>query len=172
MAVIGNIDSLSHLFVKTQPLQKLYEYLCKASMPTDSIHKRILSMQVGENKIALDFDMFAIEQTYFLKDFKEAIFETHRIYVDFQLVVSGEEFFAIGERRDFEVLHPYDEKKDVIFYHQKTHTSKILLHQNALAIFFDYDVHSGGLALENLTPKAQVFKTVVKVPKELLKLKL
>ena len=169
MAVFGKLKSLENLFKKTQAIQNLYSYLFEAQNHNSSIFKRILQTQ-GENKIPLGDGMFAIEQSYCLKDRDFAIFETHTQYVDFQLVIQHQELFLIGDKTDFkESAHYHD--RDVINYHQDFEkTSKLLLQAGMLAIFFDYDVHAGGIITNNYQDR--VFKTVVKVPKELLKLKL
>lgn len=170
MALIGNINTLQHIFYKTEELQSLYDYLEKSSNPASLEYQRIMQTQ-GENKISLKYDMFAIEQSYCLKEFSNVMYETHIEYVDFQLVVEGEEFFAIGNKNDFKIK---EEKKDrdLIVYENSPFVSKIYMRKNSLAVFFDYDVHGGGLALENLDTQTKVYKTVVKVPKKLLKLKL
>ena len=178
MAVIGNLQSLNYLFKKTSALEELYAYLVSAADPTSTDYARITSMEVGERKLELGHGMFAIEQSYRLKDpsdpqiAESLIYESHRKYVDFQLMVRGSEVFALGDKGDFEILTHYDEVKDFIRYYPKARTSKILLSQNELAIFHPHDVHAGGLALEGLEPASLVYKVVVKVPTELLKLKL
>ncbi|WP_104697613.1 MULTISPECIES: YhcH/YjgK/YiaL family protein [unclassified Helicobacter] len=172
MAIIGNLYSLSHLFKKTTALEHLYSYLYNASDKTHSFYKRILSLHQGESKINLDFGMIAIEQTYTLKDPKEAFYESHLKYVDFQLVIQGEEYFRVGDLSHFQVKDSYNPTKDLITYTPKLNHSLFFLQKNDLAIFFEYDVHAGGLYYQDLNHTHQVYKTVVKVPKELLKLKL
>lgn len=172
MAIIGNLHSLSYLFSKTLPLQELYTYLCNATNPQNAISQRILNIQSGEKKIDIGFGMIAIEQTYFLKNPKDAFYESHIKYVDFQLVIKGEEYFHLGDFCDFKIKIPYDEKRDVINYTSQTKNSSILLKKEDLAIFFKHDIHAGGLYYQDLKETNQVYKTVVKVPQELLKLKL
>ncbi|STP12571.1 flagellar motor-switch protein [Helicobacter mustelae] len=170
MALLGKIPSLKYLFYKTEPMQSLCAYLLDAIDSNSAIHKRILS-QNAEEKIPLQHGMFAIEQSYYLKDLNRAVYETHLRFVDFQLVVFGQEFFALGNKEDF-TIQKIDEARDLIFYKPCENFSKILLSPRSLAIFFEDDVHAGGLALEGLEKQMRVHKTVVKVPKELLKLKL
>lgn len=172
MAVIGNLHSLSYLFSKTLPLQELYTYLCNATNPQNAISKRILAMKNGEEKFDIGFGMIAIEQTYFLKNPKNAFYESHIKYVDFQLIIKGEEYFHLGDPCCFTIQMPYDEKRDLISYAPQTKNSNLLLKKEDLAIFFKHDIHAGGLYYQDLQETNQVYKTVVKVPQELLKLKL
>ncbi len=169
MAVIGDFRSLKDMFYKTSALNILSEYLAQALKTDGEIYKRILSTD-GENKVMLNDGMFAIEQNYYLKDISKSFFETHLQYVDFQLVVFGEEYFLLGDKQDF-IQDKIDINKDLITYKPCYKASQIYLKQGTLAVFFENDVHAGGLALCHLTTSQKVYKTVVKVPKELLKLK-
>lgn len=172
MAIIGNLYSLSHLFKKTTALEHLYSYLYNSSDKKHPFNKRILSLDCGENRVELDFGMVAIEQTYKLKDPKEAFYESHLKYVDFQLIIQGEEYFRVGDLSCFQIKDSYNPIKDIITYTPKFNHSQLFLQKNDLAIFFEYDVHAGGLYCQDLNHTHQVYKTVIKVPKELLKLKL
>ena len=169
MAVVGNFKSLENMFYKTPALNALSEYLTQALDTNSAVYKRILNTD-EENKITLSDGMFAIEQSYGLKDISKAFFETHLKYVDFQLVVFGEEYFLLGDRQDF-TQDMMDISRDLITYKPHYKASQIYLKAGTLAVFFENDVHAGGLALCNLALSQKVYKTVIKVPKELLKLK-
>ncbi|PAF41040.1 YhcH/YjgK/YiaL family protein [Helicobacter sp. 11S03491-1] len=174
MAIIGKFDALKHLFEKTEELEILCIYLNHAQKPHHPIHDRILHTPLQtENKIPLEAGMWAIEQSYMLKQSSEAFYETHQEYIDFQLAVKGIEYFELGDVSDFDIQCPYDQTKDLIVYQKSLKTSKIRLHEGMLAIFFESDVHAGGLQGEDTQDTQNiVFKTVVKVPKKLIKLKL
>lgn len=171
MAIVGKLHSLKEIFEKTQELESLYFYLDNALKPEHPIKNRILGIEVGaENRFELEAGIFCIEQAYKLKNTENAFYETHINYVDFQLCVRGTEFFEIGDKSDFLIKSPYIQEQDLIVYNKSSKISKIRLEEGMLAIFFDYDVHSGGLAYESIS--GNVFKTVVKVPKKLIKFKL
>lgn len=169
MAIVGKLQSLKEIFKKTQDLQELYQYLLDALTPGNKIHERILQT-TGENKFDLGSNMIAIEQSYDLKNPENSFYESHRKYIDFQLMVKGCEYFQLGDINDFEIQSPYDEKKDLIIYEKSSKISQIRLDESNLAIFFDYDIHSGGLDIAK--DPQRVFKTVVKVPKNLTKFRL
>lgn len=171
MAIVAKLHSLQEIFKKTQELESLSIYLNNALKPNHLIRNRILDMKVGaENKFYLEAGMFCIEQAYKLKSLENAFYETHIDYIDFQLCIQGIEFFEIGDKNDFSIKSPYIQERDLIVYDKSLKTSKIRLEEGMLAIFFDYDVHSGGLAYEGMN--GEVFKTVVKVPKKLIKFRL
>lgn len=169
MAVIGKYNSLKSMFYKTPALNDLSLYLSQALDSSSEIYRRILEVN-GESKTELGHGIFAIEQKYGLKDQKQAFFESHLKYVDFQLIVHGEEFFLLGDRTSFNEKERRIES-DLIVYEANFMASQIYLKAGDLAVFFENDVHSGGLALSGLEVSKMVYKSVVKVPKELLKLK-
>lgn len=171
MAIVGKLHSLKEIFEKTQELETLYFYLNDALKPEHPTKNRILGIGVGaENRFELEAGIFCIEQAYKLKNAGNTFYETHINYIDFQLCVRGVEFFEIGDKSDFSTKSPYIQEQDLIVYNKSSKTSKIRLEEGMLAIFFDYDVHSGGLAYEGIN--GNVFKTVAKVPKKLIKFKL
>lgn len=114
-----------------------------------------------------DFRIFAIEQSYGLKALSQGFYETHRIYVDVQVVLHGQELFHLASARDCEILTPYDEKRDLIIYRAPEKHSVLHLYGGMAAVFFPYDVHAGGLGQELLGTEP-VYKSVLKVPLHLL----
>lgn len=163
MAFVGKLCDMRAMF-HTQALLGIYTYLSNACTKGSCEFERILS---GEQTIQLDSGAFAIEQSYHLKDLSKAFYETHRNYVDLQLVVQGEELFSIAAASDCAIKDPYNAEKDLITYHPPKHSSTLHLSAGMLAVFFPYDVHSGGLGAESLGIKP-VYKSVVKVPVDLL----
>ncbi|PAF48397.1 hypothetical protein BKH46_00340 [Helicobacter sp. 12S02634-8] len=172
MALIGKLQTFNHALQANPNLKALQTYLNAASSIDTPIYRRILDTPLGlERKFDLGGGLQAIEQSYSCKDPKNAFYESHKIYVDFQLVVSGEEIFEVGDPLDFKIKTPYDTQKDLIIYHQSPQTSKFLLSSGMLAIFFDTDIHAGGLKKEGQEVTSPIFKTVIKVPKNLIDLR-
>lgn len=161
------------LFERSEPLLRLREYLHSALDGTLSIV--IETMHVGERKIEdIGYGMRAIFECYRTKVAGEAFFESHRQYVDFQLVVSGQERFWIGEAEDCVVQAPYDEERDLVVYvspNMQVNPQFITLCPRSLAIFFPNDVHAGGLQVSDENGDI-VHKCVIKVPVGLLRLEL
>lgn len=165
MAIIGKLSDMCAMFA-AKDLQGIYAYLLAASREGSCEFDRILAT-TGEHKVDLDSGAFAIEQSYCLKHSSQAFYETHKRYVDVQLVIKGEEIFSIAMASDCMIKDPYNAEKDLITYHPPKHTSWLHLSAGMLAVFFPYDVHSGGLGAESMGAKS-VYKSVVKVPIDLL----
>lgn len=166
MALFGNVYNLETMFNKSESLQILYRYLLEALDSSSIIYNRIVSLDCKgdriENKIDLGFGMVAIEQSYKLNGGR---FESHKQFIDFQLMIRGAEYMEFGDISDFEIDTKYDANKDLILYHHRSEVSKMLLQSGKIAVFFPYDVHCGGI----IANCDIVYKSVVKVPSKLLK---
>lgn len=162
---ISKIDYAIDMFSKSKALCELKDYL----FTVINIDSNNLVLNDGdlrvERKIDLSYGMFAIEQKYRLND--KCIFESHREYVDFQLVISGIEAIEVGDIDSFDIRDDYDCNKDVTLFDQKREVSKIIAYPRDLIVFFPNDIHRCGLKTNNHCDV--VFKSVVKVPYSLLK---
>ena len=161
MAIIGNIYKLE-IFLNNRELDVIFNYFKKAINKNSEIHKRILNLPIGSfEKVNITEDIFALEQVFYTKDRKECLIESHRKYIDFQLILSGNEQMEYIDIDKLEIENSYDEKKDLITYKLVDNTSKFLLQKNDLAIFFPDDAHIG---LPQFKTSELVHKTVIKLP--------
>jgi YhcH/YjgK/YiaL family protein len=96
---------------------------------------------------------------------ERCIFETHRKYVDLQYTISGGETIAWRNASELEPNGPFDEVRDLQFYHRVESPSRVHMPAGYFAIFYPSDAHlpkiSDGL-------HASVFKVVIKVGLHLL----
>lgn len=161
MAIIGNLFKIEH-FLKKEKLQPAFDYLKTALDPNSTVYKRIMNYSVGSfEKVNISEDMFALEQVFTSKDRKDCFIESHKEYIDFQLLVSGIEQMEHVDVDKLDVEHSYDARKDLIVFKLYDATSKIVLQKGDLAVYFPDDGHIGMPKYE--TPSL-VYKTVVKVP--------
>lgn len=122
MAIIAQARTLEWFFKTYPQLNIVKEYICEALNPQSEIHKRISTLQIPQSQdrievsYPLEYGIRAIEQSYYLKSAKNAFFETHKAYLDFQLVISGYEYMCIGDKDTFDVKIPYDEARDLVVY--------------------------------------------------------
>ncbi|MDX1965845.1 MAG: YhcH/YjgK/YiaL family protein [Planctomycetaceae bacterium] len=105
--------------------------------------------------------LFAIVSRYQTKPLGHAVWESHRKYIDVQVMVQGTERMGyVPLDRAPEIKTPYDAGRDVIFYQPGEDTLRFSA--GHFAIFFPEDIHAPGLAQDLATPE-EVFKVVVKV---------
>lgn len=169
---VGNINDLEAMFARTEANKVLFAYLKESSQKNSEIYKRILDLKIiDKNRVEksydLGFGMRAIEQSYDLS-WNNYVFESHRKFVDFQLVIYGNEIMECGDEREFSAINEYSNKTDCINFEKKLNSNINLIHLSpqTLAIFFPSDIHGVGYG------NGRVYKTVVKVPVENLSFRL
>lgn len=122
MAIIAQAKTLEWFFKAYPQLNAIEEYISQALNPQSEIHKRITTLQIPQTQDRIEVSypiengIRAIEQSYYLKSAKNAFFETHKAFLDFQLVISGYEYMCIGDKDTFDIKVPYDESRDLIVY--------------------------------------------------------
>ena len=116
------------------------------------------ALEVG--RYELDGDrLFALVQEYDTAPATDKRFESHRLHVDIQYVVTGRERI-LHAAAGLEVETPYVEDKDVTFYRDPVASTSLLLLPGDFAIFFRGDGHKPGCMAGG---RETVKKVVVKV---------
>jgi biofilm protein TabA len=162
MAIIGNLNKLKKQLLNKN-LDAVFDYFIEALDKQSGIHKRILNLPVGSfDKVNITNEIFALEQVFYTQDRVDCFIESHRKYIDFQLILQGVEQMEYIDIGKLKIDRKYDEKKDLITYKFVSNTSRFLMEEGDLAIFFTDDGHMG---LPQYKNPELVYKTVVKVPK-------
>ena len=109
--------------------------------------------------------LISIVNRYKTKLPDQAVWESHRKYIDVQFVAGGNERFghcplASAPR----TKSPYSDEKDVIFYEPGTET--FAAPSGTFMIFYPDDIHAPGLAAGAPPNPSEVVKVVVKVAVE------
>lgn len=149
-------------------LDSVWAYVQAAVTPGHEVQRRILGVAVGKTeRVDLADGAFALEQAYVSKRREHALFESHKAYIDFQLVISGEELMEVlplakgAAAAGMVVKDDFTPERDLLFYQQAGRASQLWVRAGDLAVFFPDDAHRPSLALEMPT---QVWKTVIKIP--------
>ena len=112
--------------------------------------------------------LFAGVDSYHTKARDIAKLETHRKYVDIQVLISGSETFEIFPKQGLTVSESYIPERDVEFYQVPAETrAKITMNPGQFIVFFPEDAHMPCLMTGN-SPQP-VKKVVIKVAVDLLK---
>lgn len=162
MAIFG---TLSVLRAQTEGWAKFapaFPYFEEVFREGSAARQRMLALTTGNvEKIDLGNGMFALEQCYDSRVRYDA-FESHRNYIDIQVLVVGEELMEIADISILPVTTPYDADRDVIIYGDYRTTSILRLGVGYGAVFFPEDAHMPNLRVG--ADPVFVRKTVVKVP--------
>ena len=163
MALFGQIPLVKKQVTLSAGFVTAFDYVIEILTPESPARRRIDGLAAGASeKVELAGGAFAIEQVYYTKPRTEGFFESHKKYIDLQLVVEGVEGMEVSDISHLTVNEPYMAERDLIKYAHTTATSVIRVGPGAVAIFFPTDGHMPTLQLED-GPQL-VRKTVVKVP--------
>ena len=106
--------------------------------------------------------MVSMVQRYKTKLPAQAVWESHRKYIDVQFVAGGHERFGhVALANAPAIKTPYSDEKDVIFYEPGLQTFDAPM--GTFMIFYPDDVHAPGLAAGDPPVSSEVVKIVVKV---------
>lgn len=166
MAVFGSIDKVREIF-KGGQFGQVFDYFYEALDKNSETGGRIFSLQPGSFvKYQINDTIFAMEQSFYTKQRENCFFESHRDYVDFQLVLSGREQMECSDIDRLAVSLPFNPEKDLIKYELPGTASKFVMERGDMAVYAPYDAHMGlGMCGESCL----VYKTVVKLPVELFR---
>ncbi|HEY0023291.1 MAG TPA: YhcH/YjgK/YiaL family protein [Longimicrobium sp.] len=115
----------------------------------------------GDGRHAIDGEeVFALVSSYQTGPATEKRFESHRVYVDLQYVVSGSERILHAPVDALAVETPYDPAADIAFYAEPLFASSLLMRPGDLAVFHPGDGHKPGCMAGG---RHEVKKVVVKV---------
>ncbi len=111
-------------------------------------------------RVAIDGDnVFALVQDYAPGPAAERLYESHRVHIDIQAVISGEEIIGFGPIDVLTLTNPYVAEKDIAFY-RGPDDRPIFLRPGDFTILFPQDGHKPGCLWKSPAP---VRKIVIKI---------
>jgi YhcH/YjgK/YiaL family protein len=146
--IIDKIEN-AHLYKNIgDRISKSFEYIKATDLKT---------LPAGKYPID-DENIFALISEYKTKSESEGKLEAHKKYIDLQFVISGEELMGYSPFGNQQILEPYKEENDIIFFTGEKSFSKVS--EGMFAIFFPEDVHMPGISTGIIS---DVKKLVIKV---------
>ncbi len=100
-------------------------------------------------------------QEYKTKFRKDASFESHKKFIDVQVVLEGKEIISTSALGDLEVEIPYNPDRDIIFYKKTVNGVDHYLEAGDFLIFRPEDGHLPSLCVDE---PSTVRKVVIKIP--------
>ena len=163
MALLGSLATLRAQTARMEIFAATFTYLDEMFRAGSPAALRLAGAAAGvTTRIELTGGAFALEQVYQTKARPEGFFESHRKYIDVQVVVTGEEVMELVETSRLTVSLAYDAERDFIKYADDAGASVLRLNAGEAAIFFPVDGHMPGLRPGGVA--GLVRKTVIKVP--------
>ncbi len=163
MALFGQIPLVKKQVTLSAGFVTAFTYVEEILTPGSQAKRRIDAMAAGDSeKFELGGGVYAIEQVYYTKPRAEGFFESHKRYIDVQVVVEGVEGMEVADVSHMKVSEPYEAEKDLIKYSDTAGASILRLGCGGAAVFYPTDGHMPTLQLAD--GSKLVRKTVVKVP--------
>jgi YhcH/YjgK/YiaL family protein len=147
--IVGKIKDLSTYKGISTSLDEAIDYVLNTDLLTLEIGKYVVSENVIVNR-----------QRYFGKEFDVCAPETHKKYLDLQIVVKGSEGFGYAhiDNETLKTKEGYNEEKDVEKYTVKDEFIYVLK-DGGFAIVFPEDVHRPGIRIDD----QEIEKVVIKI---------
>ncbi len=111
-----------------------------------------------------DEGLFVNIQSYTTNPRENQKYEAHRRYIDVQYIITGKEGFClkdIGEMKDEDIVTPYSEESDIMFFSNKVEGEYHALTDGEFLVMPPECAHMPGMAVDEPSP---VRKMVVKIP--------
>lgn len=160
MALIGSVTTVQAQIPRPEAFAAAFAYLGELFQPASVAGGRLRAITKGEtHRVELAGGAFALEQVYLTKARADGFFESHRKYIDVQVVFEGEELMEVADIAHATVRQAYNVERDFFIFEDCTGASALRLRAGDAAVFFPADVHMPGLGAGGL-----VRKTVIKVP--------
>ena len=149
--IFDNIKNAENYDALNPKFTKAFEFIKKATKE---------KFEVGKYEID-GKELFALVQNYDSKLKENSVFEGHENYIDIQYVIEGIEMLGTLDISKATVKEAYNPEKDVTFYEESPLASYCIAKDGDFCIFYPNDIHSPGVALQNVP--SNVRKIVVKV---------
>jgi YhcH/YjgK/YiaL family protein len=145
--IIDKIENAKIYYNLGERIKKSFDYITQTDLE---------ELRPGKYEIAGE-NIFALISEYKTKTESEGKLEAHRKYIDVQYVIEGEELMGYAPLSNQQILEPYKEENDIIFYTGEKSFTKVS--SGMFAIFFPTDVHLPGIRVEKMSA---VKKLVIK----------
>lgn len=163
MALIGSMATVRAQALPAEKFAAAFAYLDEVFRAGSAASARIRGVAPGETqRIELGGGVFALEQAYRSKQREEGFFESHRTFIDVQVIVEGEEGMEVVDLSRTKEKTAYQPERDLIVHADVDGASWLRLRAGDVAVFYPADVHLPGLC--GAAGPAVVRKTVIKVP--------
>lgn len=163
MALFGSLATVRKQLAGSPAFDKALAYVEEMLRPGSEAQQRLNAVPTGETiTVQLGDGVFAMEQAYVAKPPAAGRWEAHKVYIDVQVIVSGDELMEVIDVSRLTVNEDRTPAKDVLFFDNGPECSVLRVGAGDIAVFYPVDAHKPSLAAGE--PAALVRKTVVKVP--------
>jgi YhcH/YjgK/YiaL family protein len=122
--------------------------------------KDISFLDAGKYQV-LGESAFILIQDYLTKPETEKRWESHKKYIDIQIVLKGKEFMGYSHANLLKIKEAYSEEKDIMFYENDSEEHCMLsVPHNCFCLFYPEEAHKPGI---HVSKESAIKKAVIKV---------
>ena len=146
--IIGKLKNISRYKGISKNIDTAIDYI---------INNDLLALPKGKTIIDGD-NVYVNRDTYVAKPLEDCFFENHEKYMDLQVVLKGQEYFAYTDisNQTLKVTTPYNPEKDVTKYSADQGVFFIL--EEGFALVYTEDIHLAKCDVNGGTVEKCVFK--------------
>lgn len=152
-------------------LREFAEWLIAPKVDNEEMARRVneavkylteldVSEEDAGKKVVVNDKFFYSILSYNTKPANECKLESHRKYIDIQIIVDGEESIEVVDISKLKVKECYDEEKDVIFWRNPNRMAKCTLRAGDYIVLYPENAHRGAVTIKQTN---RVLKIVGKV---------
>ena len=143
-------------------VDKLENIANYSEIPADAVNFITeLTDDIKLGKYNIGVSNYANVESYITKNIDDAKFESHKNYIDIQILLSGKERIYVGSVNDMTISVPYSLEKDIMFYDEAVEPyDYITLGDSNFVMLFPHEAHAPQVAVLN---PSEVKKVVVKI---------
>jgi len=137
----------------------IIDYKCVQDNVLDFIAK--LNPDIEPGRYVIDDNNYANVEEYLTKDIDDAKFESHREYIDIQILLNGKERIYYDYVKDLSSFGAYNDKRDIMFFEDPVKSSDyVTLGRGNFALIFPHEAHAPQIAIN---ASSRVKKVVIKM---------
>lgn len=122
---------------------------------------RVTERDIGD-KVIINENFYYTVQKYVTKPTNERKLESHKKYVDIQIILEGNEMMDLADISRLSVKKEYDEANDVIFWEIPDRMARMVLRKGSCIVLYPENAHRGGINVDT-DRESDVLKIVGKV---------
>lgn len=141
---------------------KMDEYIIQSRVneAIDFLFGLDVSKDDAGKKVVVNENFFYSIQNYDTKPKDRCKLESHRKYIDIQIMLEGEEIVEFVDISKLSIKEEYDEERDVMFWSVPKRMAKCTLRTGDYIVLYPEDAHRGAVSIKEST---NVLKIVGKV---------
>lgn len=103
---------------------------------------------IKDKNYYVDEEFFFFVREYYTKEEEKCILESHREYIDIQVIVEGQELIKLADSRWLTCKSEYDDKADITIWNPRNSMTEVLLKKGSYVVLYPYDAHMVGVQYE------------------------